>query len=440
MTDEVLLSLDWVGLSLRMVSDPIDIPNHIWREYSATNVWGKRRILYTENGDKILTLLYEPRSKIIAYNAALLEIENEWLYHGLGIDGVLHLLDCSMRYEILGFSRLDLCADFCPDKQKEDIIKGLANGQYYVGGKRNGSQFWSTNNNKFLAAQWNNIKIPHCQSWGHKTSQIKWKLYYKTKELADAGGGKFMEKPYIIDQWRMASMDIDNVWRLEVSLKHGNGFMFDGMKLDLDMLREKRADVFLALYNKRFVVRKEEGHVDKSNDTIVPFLNVKGTTTIASTAEAKKLAEHSGRISLLRHLVKSLDDEQVLLDRASRQDVLAHMKSLIKRDGLQNYFNVMTGYWFEDFAQLCEENAVSLWADRDSASPLHENKGSHLLEEQIIDVQKGKQPQMHPNTAFDDTQSNNLQMYNDWLSAKVPHSSDWVKPPDPQQKIDFSAE
>lgn len=412
---DIRLSIDWLGLSLRMNKDPRDIPHHQWREYSATNVWGKRRILYTEDGDKVLTLLSEPRSSVIRKDAALLEVENEWLYHGGGIPMVMDTLRSSVPYEVLGFSRLDLAADFCPDDEGRTVIEGLASGDYYVAGKRNGSSFWSTNNNPRLAPMWNGRKIPHCQSWGHKTSAIKWKLYYKTKELADAGGGKFMDKPYIVDMWRCAGMDIQNVWRLEVSIKHGNAFVFDGMVLDLDTIATNRAQVFRTLMSSRFQIHKNEGHKDKTNDTIVSLLDIRPGCATFRSAPPKKMAEHNGRIALLRQLVKALDDEQVLLDAESRHGVLEHIEQIIRRDGLQHYFYAMVGDTFEGFRDDTEVFASQRWAVRDAlAHPLDEERGSQPTAGRLYDVPKPTANADIPaNAAFDEQKTDN---YNEWCA------------------------
>lgn len=396
--------IDWLGLSLRLNSDPIDITGYQWREYTPTNVWGKRRVLWTNEGDRVLTLLSEPRSRIISSNAALLEVENEWLYHGLGPDGILDVLLKSCFFEILGISRLDLAVDFVPTEFQTQVIEGLASGEYYIGGKQNGSGFWSVPHNEKLNPVWNGRRIPHSTSWGHKTSAIKWKLYYKTKELLDAGGGQFMEKPYIVDHWRMHEFDISNVWRLEVSMHHLNDYKIYGNKIDLQELVDHRVDLFLSMYNSRFQVRKNEGHKDKSNDTAVTFLGLPDNWRNVTRAEPKKLAEHSGRITLLRHLVASLDDEHVLLDATTRRDVLEHIAKVIHRDRLDNYFRAMVGKWYEQWRDEVEAEVEQRYLHHEQhADELpHDNKGSMAAERPLDLPRKGVMPQFKPNTAFED--------------------------------------
>lgn len=399
--------IDWLGLSLRLNSDPIGLPGYQWREYTPTNVWGKRRVLWTDGGDRVLTLLSEPRSRIISSNAALLEIENEWLYHGLGPDGILDVLLKSCFFEVLGISRLDLAVDFVPTDFQAQVIEGLASGEYYVGGKQNGSGFWSVPHSERLHPYWNGRRIPHSTSWGHKTSAIKWKLYYKSKELLDAGGGQFMDKPYIIDHWRMHSFDVSNVWRLEVSMKHLNDYRLYGNKIDLKELVEHRVDLFLSMYNTRFQVRKAEGHKDKTNDTAITFLGLPDNFKNVSRAEPSRLAEHSGRITLLRHLVTSLEDEHVLLDAATRNDVFEHIEKVIRRDRLDNYFYAMVGKWYHQWREEVEADAVGrILAQNLGADGLSmENKGSMAAQQPLDLPRKGVLPQMKPNTAFEEYDS-----------------------------------
>lgn len=366
---KILCSCDWLGLSLRLSGEVKPIEGYIWREYSATNVWNKRRILYTEDGDKVLTLLNEPRSckekspdgkptGILAKNAALLEIENEWLYHGGGYWRILDTLRSSVFFEVIGISRLDLCVDFVPTKSQATTIDKLYNGKYYVVGKRNGSDFWSRNKNPKLKEQWLNREIPHNQSWGHKTSAIKWKLYYKSKELLDAMGGNFYDKPYIVDMWRINGLDTSNVWRLEVSLKHLNDYSIYGHPITLDWLDSNQLELFCQMYNQRFQIRKKQGHKDRSNDDEVKFLPIPKIQQTFQRNDPKTKRQHNGRITLLRHLVQSLDEEQVLLDSVSRNAVFDHIASILNRDNLHNYFLAITGQWFDEWVATKDEQAA----------------------------------------------------------------------------------
>lgn len=402
-TQTLVCFIDWLGLSLGMSDAPKPIKGHVWVECSSTKVWRQRRILYTEDGDRVCTLLSEPIASMLAADAALLEIDNQWLYHGGGTDMILERLSESVIYTIRGISRLDLAVDFVPTDNQTDVILGLSSKKYRVAGKQNGSEFTSVNHNSMLADCWLGKVIPHQQSWGHKTSSIKWKLYYKTKELLDAGGGKFMMKPYIVDQWRLNGMDVKNVWRLEVSMQHLNDYTLYGSRISLDDVRESRALLFTSMYNSRFKVQANEGHADKSNDRIVPFLPLQGGLREVGRAESRRMAERNGRITLLRHLVSSLDDEQVLLDTVSRRAVFDHITSIVRRDGLQNYFRMMVGQYLDDWIESKENYVYDLTATDDShvLTPSNDEKGSMVAERPIKGGNKLVMDGLRPNDGFE---------------------------------------
>lgn len=356
----MILSTDWMAVSLRLLDDVGQAPRgHTWVEYDGgTNVWGKRRILFNRFGERVLTLLSSPKSSIHDGNAALVEVSNEWLYHGLGVDGCLKLLKRCVPVSYTGISRLDLACDFVPSAEQMAVIEGLANGSMYVAGKRSGSGFWSVNNDDWLPNQWRGRKIPHCISWGHKTSDVKWKLYYKSKELHDAAGGTWFDKPYIVDKWRANDMDVNNVWRLEVSIKHGNKLDYNGEPISLDTWRENATLLWHSLYRSRFVVRKNEGHADKRNDEPVYFLpSYEGGATKCHVYEGETV--HNARIGLLRKLVQSCDAEEVYLDEPTRQDVVAMVKGIVKRDGLRHYFRGMVGCDVSEWELMVNEKGGS---------------------------------------------------------------------------------
>lgn len=346
----ILLNNDWLAESITLSGEERKPPKgYKWVEYGGTNVWLRRRCLFNEYGDKVFTLLDKPKSSIIRPDAGLLEIANEWLYHGIGVRGVEKLLRYCVEYKCIGLSRVDLAMDFEPNAVQQDVIMGLSQGKMYVSGKRSGSGFWSTNNDEWMPDCWRGKAIPHCQSWGHKTTSVKWKLYYKSKELRDAGGGWF-DKPYIVDQWREAKLDINNVWRLEVSIHNANQLLFDGVPVSRDVWYKNTVALAQSLYTQRFMVRENNGHRDKTNDKMVLFLPVRNITPIrCKPAEGE--SQRNGRISLLRGLVNSLSCESVANDEKTVKGVVEHVNSIVQRDGLQYYFRGMVGETVEEWAE-----------------------------------------------------------------------------------------
>ena len=265
-----LVNVDWFSLSLRIAGGwknrPFDLPIG-WsaQQLSSTAVWAQRWYILDAEGNKLATFLAEPRStKVINAECAMLEVANRWLYYDDFI-GVCNLLLDSQPCTVSGVSRVDLCCDFELDKRKWGICKRLATGENYVKALRKGVVWWQ---------QLEGCRVPHQISWGGFDSAIHWKLYYKWLELNE-GGAETM-KPYIVDQWQHAGFDKRCVWRCEVSLTHCNQFVTtesDQRVRAFDWYND-RCRLYSSLYSDKFVVRVDQGHKDKRNDRVVPFLDI----------------------------------------------------------------------------------------------------------------------------------------------------------------------
>lgn len=366
--DRLPLSVDWMGLTLQLLSPVTGAPEgHRWAYYSPTNVWGSRWCLFNEFGEKVFTLLFQPRQSIIKSNRALLEIANEWLYHGLGISGCLSLLEQCCQFGILGISRADLAADFVPTASQADVIRKLFTNEYYVAGKQNGNGWWSKRSTAGTHPMWAGW-CPHDMNWGHKTSDVKWKLYYKTKELRDAAGGFGYDKPYIVDKWREFGMDETNVWRLEVSIKHGNNFDFMGNPLTFDTFMHNTTNLFKSLYTSRFVIRADEGHKDKTNDTTIDFIPVGKLHDAFKVHRDDHDVAHNSCLTLLRHLVTDLQTEQVLLNDQVRESALEMVEKLLEINQLGKYFHSVVGDSFESWREFLRVKAYYFGEEHKNAT------------------------------------------------------------------------
>lgn len=379
------LSTDWLSLSIRL-GDKVDRApaKHRWENYEGgTNVWKKRQILYNQYGEKVLTLLSEPKSTLINPSMALVEIANEWLYHGIDAKSILRKLKLSVPFEIIGLSRLDLAADFVPNKRMCRQIVGLGKGALEVSGKQNGSGFWSVNTDEWMPDIWKRKRCPHCISWGHKESDVKWKLYYKSKELRDAAGGISFDKPYIVDLWRECGMDINSVWRLEVSIKHPSKLTFNGEPIGLDTWWYHPIDIFNALYTTRFQLSQAGTRAKGKRCQHITFLPVKECHAIkCRTYDGERTS--NARISLLRQLVKATEQEEVRFDRPTLEDVIKSVSGIITRDGLQRYFTGMTQQSFEEWSETllteCGDETTPIIRDnRLIMGGMHANTSFDLL-------------------------------------------------------------
>lgn len=380
--NQLLQSTDWMSVSI-LIDDELPKsapPGHAWQVYDhGTPVWQYRACLFNEYGEKVLTLLAKPKqTTFLQPRAALVEVANEWLYRGGGVSSVLDKLHWCCPFSVVGLSRLDLCMDFVPSPQQAKIIKGLSRKEYYVSGKRNKSEFCSAPTESWVPTEWRGW-CPHQQSWGHKTTQVKWKLYYKSKELRDSGGGWF-DKPYIVDGWRHYGLDENNVWRLEVSMTDCNSLLKEGVTVNYKTWAADEMGIFTAMYASRFVVRKNEGHKDKTNDTIVKFLPI----DTSSRVRCKKYESESGRsarLGLLRSLIKYGEQEDVFMDVRASRALTEHVEKIVNNDNLERYFESAVGMSLGQWTKLMverREGKVLLDRQLTSNTDINPNKNFDL--------------------------------------------------------------
>lgn len=353
---------DWLAWSLVDCEPPADDVqrvrwqhggnNYVAERAAGTAVWLHRWLAFNaDTADKVATILMQPKSRLFRADAGLLEVANEWLYHGIGWEGIAAAMRHQFGGKRIAVSRWDYAYDFTPSPEQAATIRALAQEQMYVQGKRSGVTWWQ-NLGQAAPAVWQG-RCPHCLSWGHKTTAVRWKLYYKSLELAVPAmrelpdGSKVpawvaWDKPYIVDKWRAAGLDVRNVWRVEVSVKHGKSLQADGNAVPCVMDWVTMNRIAGSLYRERFIVRRNQHHADRSNDERVPFIMVGRTMDVRAT-RYEDGEPRNARITLLRQLIKALETPEVYLSDNSREWVIAHVLAMVEADHLGEYCRRMLG-------------------------------------------------------------------------------------------------
>lgn len=280
-------------------------------ELGGTNIYKRRYYVLNAQGEKCLTLLLEPHSKVIDSADMFVEVANKWLYYPLSwvFPLVCQIHECTWK----SLSRLDICCDFCPDLRQVGVIEQLTENQLYVGGKR-------------MVSAWFDYSMPteggqvtrrcYDMNWGRQGSNLKWKLYWKSKEVTevevrDGREVKWCNKPYIQEQWRNAGWDVDNVWRLEVSISSANKYRWRGERIDLERLMKDGyvQELFEDLYETRFVIRANQGHKCRKWDERVPLLVFDNPEVYRlREREYESTREYHEYVAQLRAAMKQLDD------------------------------------------------------------------------------------------------------------------------------------
>lgn len=312
-----MINLDWLSFSVKLHETEEEKYEHKFTfntpprckmvEYGGTNIYGRRLIYFSEQGEKILTVLCEPLSKIIDRESCLIEVANRWLYSSLHWlwDFVQKIHSCCFQC----LSRIDVCYDFENREEQQRIIDGLSDNSIYIAGKKEGSQFYDYYDRDGVARK------ARCLSWGSKHSNLKWKLYNKTLEIhdTDVKGMKYCNKPYIKDLWEKCGYDTNIMWRLEVSITSASKFKFldDTMKLGDVTKGDYISKLFESLYMTRFVQRRNQGHKDRTNDKR-EYLLPKGTfierLEIKEPLTERQIVEYA---SCLRSAMTQLDRDEV---------------------------------------------------------------------------------------------------------------------------------
>lgn len=282
-TNRGVISCDWLALSCLLASPRDDkplVPPAGWHciLMTPTAVWGERWFVLDEEGNKVATILCKPRSHIIDCKRCVVEIANRWLYfdnlHDI-IDRVCDIVPMSIE----GLNRVDLCCDFEMSKEYWRTYQMLSCGDAYIKALRSGSVWWQTLTTETSKGKPIKERVPHCITFGGKESTFKWKVYYKYLELQQAPPeGK---KPYIFDLWRYMGFDESKVWRVEVSISGSNSLCSMNMEKILPLKWfDDRVRLFCDIYSDKFVIRADEGHADKRNDKVLPFLAIDGEKSV----------------------------------------------------------------------------------------------------------------------------------------------------------------
>lgn len=274
-----LVNCDWLSFSVTLCETTSERDRHEWVfhdappgyrlvEFDGTNIYKRRLICYSEDGEKIFTLLCQPHSRAIPRESALVQIANKWLYlgHWHIFDLINEVHPCYWRC----CSRLDVCCDFVGTPERISLIKDLDTNRAYVQGKGEGGGF--VKYQREIRVE----RIPKELTWGSKNSNIRWKVYNKSGEIFefDSEGHRICHKPYIADQWHAVEFDDRNVWRIEVSINPMHKFEYHGRRTSWKDTWNGLylEDLFVSMYMNRFIVRRNEGHKDRSNDRRVHLL------------------------------------------------------------------------------------------------------------------------------------------------------------------------
>lgn len=355
---------DWMQYSVRLSSDTPEFycPEGYRIEIMVgNNVFRHRALVWDVLGNKWLTLLWSPYSPRLNSRIMTVQLANQWLYSGM-IARSIDLLQMITECEFNSLGRVDVCVDWEITNTQLECLHNICSGGMYVQGKREGSIWWHDANGKK-----ENFKTQaHCLSFGSPTSEIKVKCYFKSREQGMLSAYPEPEKPWIVDRWRQAGMNDKNVWRLEFSLQSSGQLRYQRKPMSLDQFGDEYfvARVLNGLYDKRFIVRRNDGKRGghKNGDRVVDFLRLPDVPS----AELKwQGVTHSfsspASIALLRRLMSDIDNPALMSSVDMMSQYEGMIRTCVARNGLQSYFENHYGADIDTF-----------FATRDCGEGIHE--------------------------------------------------------------------
>lgn len=354
-------NLDWLQYSvhLKEAEPEIYCPDGYRIEIcQGNNIFEHRAMVFDQRGGKFLTLLWKPYSKVLPANLMTCQVANEYLYmsEGAGVRWSWEVLQQIVECTFNGVGRFDLCLDFEADDHCLDFIKHLNSGHYYTQAKSEGSTWWhETSKGDYRHKQL------HCLTWGSAKSEIKVKLYHKSREQGVMEGGE-PEKPWIVQQWRVAGMRTDNVWRLEFSLSGAGQLRHAGKPITLDLLQSNGwlLDVYCDLYCHRFVTRINQGRRNghHNDDERVWLLDLPAHGIRLKWADPKgDDYEMPPAITLLRSMMRQIDNPTVMASQTTFADYAGLICRFIDNYHLEGYFRRTYEQPSEDYFSALYDNA-----------------------------------------------------------------------------------
>lgn len=352
------VNCDWLAFSVHLNEPEPEIlcPDGLRIELcQGNNIFEHRALVFDGRGAKYMTLLWKPYSKVLPANLMTCQVANEFLYlpAGQGIkwayNDLRQIVDCTFN----AVGRIDICIDFEASPERIDFIKHLNSGHYYAQHKSEGSTWW----HEVAEGDYKHKQL-HCLTWGSQKSEIKVKLYHKSREQGLIGGDQ-PEKPWIVDEWKEAGLDIKNVWRLEFSLSGAGQLRYKGQPITLENVCDEQwiLNVLCELYNNRFVTRinqgKRQGH--KNNDTRVYLFQLPYRAAGLKWAEASgKDYEVPASITLLRSMMRQIDNPVVMSHRPTFEAYATTILQIVQDHKL-------SGYFLRTYEAEAEQYFTELW-------------------------------------------------------------------------------
>lgn len=366
------INCDWLQYSCILMDDNPTIrkvDGYRIELVQGNNIFRHRALVYDSLGCKWLTLLWSPYSSRLNTRLLTCQVSNELLYMG-SIHEAHRLLERVIDCTFNSMGRIDLCCDFVADNDFLTNIYELVNCSAYMQGKSEDT-IWR---HRVSVGDGFQKMQPHCLNFGTMASEIKVKIYNKSRELGLVGGkqkspefddyGQPVEgsptdehKPWISDEWRTAGFNLKKVWRMEFSMKGANQLRSKNHAITLDDVASSEWQMltFIGLYNKRAVVRKAKGKRKghKNEDEIIRLLDLPTDGNHLKWFEGNPPSHiNTAAIPIIRSMMSRISEPCIM---ANEDNYMAYTNTIITL-----VENNRLGTWFKnrfggDVIDVCQD-------------------------------------------------------------------------------------
>lgn len=363
--NDVMIHCDWLQFSVLLEEEDPEIfcPDGFRVEIlQGNNIYRNRAIVFDMQGRKWMTLMWSPFSSVLNKRLATVQLANELLYMS-AIHEAMRVLYQVVPCKFNSCGRVDICADFQSTQELLEAIKHLNSGHYYVQGKSEGNGWWHERKRKTKDKSFFHMEH-HDLNWGSVKSDIKVKLYHKSRELGMLDTDSEPEKPWIVSLWKDAGWDVTSIWRLEFSMRGTGQLRWDNKTIGIDEVAsiDWLTHIFYQLYTKRFVVRLNSGlrYGHKNEDPVISFLNLpKEENTLRWAESERPPVVVTEPVKLLRKLMSQLRSPASMANEVVCEALSNAIYRVVEQNRLEGYFKTKFGDGCYEYLQKVLDEAGS---------------------------------------------------------------------------------
>lgn len=294
----------------------------------------------------------------------------------------------TLNWQAKNITRVDLCCDFnyfCKGLYPETFIRKylMKKGDSYI---REGSNRWACYGIKEL----HNVSFDSIR-WGSRKSGVSVYLYNKSKELNEK---KY--KPYIVECWKQACLNVDKVWRVEISINSsGRGLKdsFSGLVRSLFVdelsIQENIEGIFKAYASRYFSFRRivKGGPKRKKDMPGVALLDLGSSLDLKPTTlyySAKSTRQETMVLRALHSLKLSIQESQDF----GKMGLLYSLDDVISQYAQRSYLMHKCTNLGEDIKDRIEKGVESALSLNDMCTRMKCGQAIMSDKEYINDVTK----------------------------------------------------